>query len=73
VTKEELVELVTELAEAVALAEGVPTWVVRGAAGLVKAAIGLVGAKTSSDQESALFEAAEATKAALDEKKFGAS
>lgn len=49
----------------------IPAWALEGLYGLIRAIGKLVEAKTDDEREEALMAAAEATKAALDRKKFG--
>lgn len=49
-----------------------PEWAAEGALGLVRALFRLATAPDDDAREEALMQAAEATKAALDRKKFGA-
>lgn len=48
-----------------------PAWAIEGAIGLIVAVGKLFNARSDDEREQALMEAAEATKAALDRKKFG--
>lgn len=70
-TPEEIAELVTDLGAAAASAAGAPAWAVNGAAALIRSAIQLFTATTDADREDALMTAAEATKKAADDAKFG--
>lgn len=54
-----------------ALLAGMPPWAVEGLLQLGAAIIKLIQAADDNSREEALMEAAEATKAALDAKKFG--
>jgi hypothetical protein len=49
----------------------IPLWAVEAAFALVRAITKLVDAQTDAEREEALMQAAEASKAALDRKKFG--
>lgn len=51
--------------------EHLPAWAMDGALGIVRALFRLAAAPDDYAREVALMEAAEATKAALDRKKFG--
>lgn len=53
------------------LLDDVPAWALEGAVGLVKALVKLVRAQSDDEREDAFMTAAEATKAALDRRKFG--
>lgn len=51
--------------------KSIPSWALEGAFGLIAALGKLIAAETDEAREEALMAAAEATKAALDRKKFG--